>query len=121
MAADCSGVSATFSMLCGVVAALLAFDPRRTVACLTVPSDIRFLEGERTAFCSFGMSSAVVDEHMEDMAVLVADSNELYRLQSPLASTSQASFCGFDSGLFRSKRSLPVDERLDSSSSRRMG
>jgi len=72
-------------------AALLALELRRMV-CLTVPSDMRFFEGERTMFCSFCESSAAVEEHMEDIAVLVADSNELYRRQSPLASTSQAPF-----------------------------
>jgi hypothetical protein len=43
-------------------------------------------------FCSFCESSAAFEEHMEDIAVLVADSNELYRRQSPLASTSQVLF-----------------------------
>jgi hypothetical protein len=85
----CSGVLAP---LCGVAAALLALELRRMVACLTVPSDMRFLEGERTIFCSFCESSATVEEHMEDIAVLVADSNEPYRRQSPLTSTSQAPF-----------------------------
>lgn len=58
---------------------------------------------------------------MEDIAVLVADSNELYRLQSPLVSTSQVPLWLFDGCLFRSNRSLPVDDKLDSSSSMRMG
>ena len=83
---------------------------------LTLPSDHRFREGASSVDLLVERSSAATDELIEDMPVLVADSDEPYRCHLPLASSCQRSRCVED-GPLRSKTSVPLDDRLESSSS----
>jgi len=93
--------------------------PGLIVACLIEPSDMRFLEG-MSCICLIGasvLSSAAVEEQMEDMPVLVADSDEPCRRHVPSASTCHVPPRAEASEELRSRESMPVDDRFDSSSS----
>jgi hypothetical protein len=104
-------------ILVGVLLVSIDIELRRLGACFSVPSDIRFLIGVAVIVRSFLISSAGVDEHIEDMPVLVADSEEPYRCQSPCTSTPHEPLTVLVDDDMRSKMSLPVEDRLDESSS----
>src|SRR6201999_2222984 len=80
-----------------------------------IPSDMRFLDEFISCDSSNFLSSAAMDEQTDDIAVLVAESEEPYR-QVPLISTCHFPCLVVGLVELRSDRPLPGDEWFDSSS-----
>ena len=85
---------------------------------MSEPSDMRFLGATAIEVSSDILSSAATDEHIEVIPVLVADSEEPYRCQTPSVLSCHFPFCDVELADIGSNESVPADDMLESSSSR---